>query len=139
MTESGVAAATKVAPASGRVWSAFIGGSWAGPSGSGDTFIVDEPATGLPLATVAASDATTVAAAVADSRRAYEQAWRETTPRERSAYMRAVAAVIRDHAEELAELEAREVGKPRRDALRFDISYCSAAFDYYGGLTETLQ
>ena len=40
--------------------------------------------------------------------------------------MRAVAAVIRDHAEELAELEAREVGKPRRDALRFDISYASA-------------
>ena len=53
--------------------------------------------------------------------------------------MRAVAAVIRDHAEELAELEAREVGKPRRDALRFDISYSSSAFDYYGGLAETLH
>ncbi|MDX6344201.1 MAG: betaine-aldehyde dehydrogenase, partial [Trebonia sp.] len=90
-------------------------------------------------ATVTASDAATVAAAVADSRRAYEQAWRGTTPRERSAYMRAVASVIRDHAEELAELEAREVGKPRRDALRFDVSYSSAAFDYYGGLAETLH
>ena len=139
MTESGVAAATEVAPASGGAWSAFIGGAWACPSGSGDTFIVDQPATGLPLATVAASDAATVAAAVADSRRAYEQAWRGTTPRERSAYMRAVAAVIRDHAAELAELEAREVGKPRRDALRFDVSYSSAAFDYYGGLAETLH
>jgi acyl-CoA reductase-like NAD-dependent aldehyde dehydrogenase len=53
---------------------------------------------------------------------------RRTTPRERSAYLRAVAAVIRDHAGELAELEAREVGKPRRDALRFDVSYCSAAW-----------
>ena len=72
MTESGVTAASEVAPASGRTWSAFIGGSWTGPAGSGETFIVDEPATGLPLATVTASDAATVAAAVADSRRAYE-------------------------------------------------------------------
>jgi acyl-CoA reductase-like NAD-dependent aldehyde dehydrogenase len=60
---------------------------------------------------------------------AYEQEWRRTTPRERSAYLRAAAGVIRNHAEELAELEAREVGKPRRDALRFDVSYSSAAFD----------
>ena len=139
MTESGVTAATEGPVASGRVWSAFIGGSWAGRSGTGDSFIVDEPATGAPLAVVTASDAAVTAAAVADSRRAYEQEWRRTTPRERSAYMRAVAAVIRDHAEELAELEASEVGKPRRDALRFDISYASSAFDYYGGLAETLH
>ena len=126
MAESSVTAAPEGALASGRVWSAFIGGSWAGRAGTGDTFIVDEPATGAPLAVVAGSDAAVTAAAVADSRRAYEQEWRRTTPRERSAYMRAVAAVIRDHAEELAELEAREVGKPRRDALRFEISYASA-------------
>jgi hypothetical protein len=100
MTESGVAAATEGTLTSGRTWSAFIGGSWAGPSGTGDTFIVDEPATGTPLAAVAASDAATTAAAVADSRWAFEQKWRRTTPRERSAYLRAVAAVIRDHAEE---------------------------------------
>src|SRR6266576_1123455 len=53
--------------------------------------------------------------------------------------LRQVAATIRAHAEELAELEAREVGKPRRDALRFDVSYCSAGFDYYAGLGETLH
>jgi len=139
MTDSSVAAVGEEMLAEVRAWSAFIGGSWTGPSGAGGVFVVDEPATGRPLATVAASDAATVAAAVADSRRAFEQDWRRTTPRERSAYLRAVAAVIRDHAAELAELEAREVGKPRRDALRFDVSYSSSAFDYYGGLTETLH
>ena len=123
MRESAVAAATEGAVNTGvragvvglyrRLLGRFVR--------AGDTFIVDEPATGLPLAAVAASDAATAAAAVADSRRAYEQAWRGTTPREQSAYMRAVAAVIRGHAEEFAELEAREVGKPRRDALRFDL------------------
>ena len=139
MTESGAAAVTEQTLAPDRPWAAFIGGSWAGSPGAGGTFVVDEPATGAPLATVAASDAAITAAAVADSRRAYEQEWRRTTPRERSACLRAVAGVIRDHAEELAELEAREVGKPRRDALRFDVSYSSAAFDYYGGLAETLH
>src|SRR6202021_918814 len=80
MTESGVTTATEGALASGRVWSAFIGGSWAGRSGTGESFIVREPATGAPLAVVAASDAAVTAAAVADSRRAYEQEWRRTTP-----------------------------------------------------------
>ena len=70
MTDSDVAAAAQEAAAIGRTWSAFIGGSWVG-SGTGDVFVVDEPATGAPLATVAASDAATVTAAVADSRRAF--------------------------------------------------------------------
>jgi acyl-CoA reductase-like NAD-dependent aldehyde dehydrogenase len=88
MTESGVAAVPEGTLASSREWSAFVGGSWTGSSGTGDAFIVDEPATGAPLAAVVASDAATTAAAVTDSRRAYEQEWRRTTPRERSAYLR---------------------------------------------------
>lgn len=76
--------------------------------------------------------------AVADARRAFP-AWRDTPPRERGRLLRLVAAKIRAHADELAELEAREVGKPRRDALRFDVSYCSAGFDYYAGIGETLH
>ena len=53
--------------------------------------------------------------------------------------MRLVAERIRSNVEELAELEAREVGKPRRDALRFDVSFSHAAFDYFAGLAETLH
>ena len=53
--------------------------------------------------------------------------------------MRQVAARIRDHVDELAELEAREVGKPRRDAQRFDVSFSHAGFDYFAGLADTLH
>ena len=53
--------------------------------------------------------------------------------------MREVAARIRDHVDELAELEAREVGKPRRDAQRFDVSFSHAGFDYFAGLADTLH
>jgi acyl-CoA reductase-like NAD-dependent aldehyde dehydrogenase len=123
---------------SARTWSAYVGGGWA-PDADAPRFAVREPATGQLLAMVEASTDAAVASAVADSRRAFDTAWRHTTPRDRAGLLRQVAAVIRDHAGELAESEAREVGKPKRDALRFDISYCSAAFDYYAGLAETLH
>jgi acyl-CoA reductase-like NAD-dependent aldehyde dehydrogenase len=121
-------------------WRAFIDGSWV-PAGdpAGGAFDVLEPATGELLARVAAASDAVTDQAVVSARRAFEQTWRHTTPRERARLLREVAAVIREHAGELAELEAREVGKPRRDALRFDLSYCSAGFDYYGGLAETLH
>jgi acyl-CoA reductase-like NAD-dependent aldehyde dehydrogenase len=125
-----------------RTWSAYVGG-WA-PEADAPRFAVHEPATGQALAMVEASSDAAVARAVADSRRAYDAGWRHTTPRDRAGLLREAAAVIRAHAGELADSEAREVGKPRRAALRcaalrFDISYCSAAFDYYAGLAETLH
>lgn len=120
-----------------RVWSSFVGGRFVEP-GAAATFAVHEPATGAELGRVAAADAEVVDEAVRDARRAF-LTWRRRTPRERAGIMRQVAARIREHADELAELEAREVGKPRRDAARFDISYSSTGFDYYAGLAETLH
>ncbi len=102
------------------------------------TFAVIEPATGGELARVVAGDDALVDAAVAAARRAFG-AWRALAPRERGRLLRLVAAVIRDHLDELAELEAREVGKPRRDALRFDLSFCHAGYDYFAGLADTLH
>ena len=118
-------------------WGAFIGGAFA-DAGDEETFAVTEPATGREIARVVSGGAALADRAVAAARRAYP-GWRDTPPRERGRLLRQVAATIRAHADELAELEAREVGKPRRDALRFDVSYCSAGFDYYAGLGETLH
>ena len=120
-----------------RTWGAFIGGDWV-PIGERETFAVAEPATGAELARVVSGDAALVADAVADSRRAFAR-WRALPPRERGRLLRLVAATIREHLDELAELEAREVGKPRRDALRFDLSFCHAGYDYYAGLADTLH
>jgi acyl-CoA reductase-like NAD-dependent aldehyde dehydrogenase len=117
-------------------WGAFIDGAFL-DVGSAETFAVTEAATGELLARVASSAADVVDAAVA-SARAARPAWCALSPRERGAYLRRVAEVIRSNADELAELEAREVGKPKRDAERFDVSFSSAAFDFFGGLTETL-
>jgi acyl-CoA reductase-like NAD-dependent aldehyde dehydrogenase len=137
-------ASTSVARASSRradselrVWGAYVGGGWV-DIGDRQTFGVVEPATGREIARVVNGDERLVAEAVADSRRAFA-GWRALAPRERGRLLRLVAAKIREHLDELADLEAREVGKPRRDALRFDLSFCHAGYDYYAGLADTLH
>lgn len=125
-------------PLTRQVWSAYIDGAFV-DAGDLPTFPVHEAATGEVLARVAPADEQVVDRAVRSARAAYENDWRHRTPRERSGIMRKVAAHIRKHADELAELEAREVGKPRRDAARFDVSFASTGFDYYASLAETLH
>ncbi|MHB1251153.1 MAG: aldehyde dehydrogenase family protein [Acidimicrobiales bacterium] len=120
------------------VWGSFIGGSFV-DAGDSSTFEVLESVNGEVLARVVVADEDVVARAVADSRRAYEDVWRHLSPRERGALMRQVAARIRDHAEELAELCAREVGKPKRDALRVDVMSSHTSFDYYAGIADTIH
>ena len=120
MTIDTVQAAPDATDPGRGVWGSFVGGRWLAPEGS-DLFDVFEPSTGQRLAQVVVADADLVDLAVTDARRAYDDVWRHLTPRERGVLLRQVAAKIRDNAEELGELEAREDGKPRRDALRFDV------------------
>ena len=101
-----------------------------------ETFEVLEAANATPLARVAIASDEIVDRAVKDSRRAYEEVWRYLSPKERGALMREVAVRIRANADELAELCAREVGKPKRDALRIDVLSCHSSFDYYAGITD---
>lgn len=124
-------------PLARRRWNCFIDGQFL-PDGSRDVFDVHESATGEVLATVEAADEVVVDAAVASAAKA-QRAWAALSPRERGTVLRQVADRIRAHADELATLEAREVGKPKRDAGRFDVSFSHAAFDYFAGLADTLH
>src|ERR687891_604062 len=62
---------------------------------------------------------------------------RRVAPGERAALLRAVAAGVRDRADELARLEARNVGKPISDA-RGEVGMVADVFDYYAGAPERL-
>ncbi len=120
------------------LWGAFIDGAWALPDGAA-TYDVHEASSGAVLARVAVAERDLVDRAVLSARHAYETIWRDLSPRERAGYLRQVAAVIRDHAEELAELCAREVGKPKRDALLVDVVSSHTNFDYYAGIADTIH
>lgn len=88
----------------------------------GKTFATLNPATGQPLARIAECAAVDVDKAVAAAREAFDNGpWPRMSPAERKTVLQRFAAVIEANAEELAELEALEAGKPISDALGIDL------------------
>jgi acyl-CoA reductase-like NAD-dependent aldehyde dehydrogenase len=97
---------------------------------------VVEPATEQVMAELPKAGVEEADAAIERAREAFA-AWRRVAPGERAALMRAVAAGVRDRADELARLEARNVGKPISDA-RGEVGMVADVFDYYAGAPERL-
>jgi betaine-aldehyde dehydrogenase len=95
-----------------------------------------EPATERVLATVPRAGVEELDAAVERARRAFP-AWRAVSPAARAAHLHALADVLADHHEELAQLEARNAGKPIADA-RGEMEMVIATFRYYAGAPERL-
>jgi betaine-aldehyde dehydrogenase len=96
-------------------------------------FEVHQPATGEVLARVAGADTQTLDSAVQQAQKGFE-IWRQRSARERGKLLRQVADHIRAHADEIADLECAEVGKPRAQARSFDLEICIGVFDYFGSL-----
>src|SRR5918999_1533479 len=78
---------------------------------NGELTELTEPATGQPLAKVALAGERDVDRAVEAARAALEGDWGKTPPTERSRLLHALADAIVANRKELAELEARNVGK----------------------------
>ena len=99
-----------------------------------NTLPVIEPANERVLAEVAQTDASGAAEAVGRAVAAYP-AWRAVEPRDRSLLLTRVSGLIEERLERLAELEARNAGKPINDA-RAEISIAADTFRYYAGAPE---
>ena len=134
---------TRTAPGGGesmadrKVWKAIIGGSPRDGS-AGESFPVHEPATGEAFAEVVTCNETDVDVAVSTAGRAYEENWRWRTPRERGQLLLKLARLIEEHADELAELETREMGKPLEQSRQFDVRFAHGVCEYFGGLADKL-
>jgi len=90
----------------------FIDGEHVEPA-SGRTMPVFNPATGQEIAQAPDSDATDVDRAVAAARAAFEDgSWSNATPGERSLALYRLADALEENADELAELESANAGKP---------------------------
>ena len=55
--------------------------------------------------------------------------WRKLTPVDRAPYLTKIAAKLRDHADELADLMTRETGKLLKDG-QTEVALCAALFDH---------
>ena len=101
------------------------------PAASGATFDDIDPATARPFATLARGDAEDVDRAVRAARTA-QPAWSELDAYERGRVLERLGELIETHAEELVALEARDVGKPLREAQR-DIALSVRTWIYFAG------
>lgn len=88
----------------------LIGGEWR-DSTSGETFDVENPATGEKLATLASANSEDATAAL-DAACAVQDEWARTTPRERAEILRRAFELVQERAEDFAALMTLEMGKP---------------------------
>jgi aldehyde dehydrogenase (NAD+) len=116
----------------------FINNKWR-PGESGRTIPVLAPADGQVFAAITAGNAADVDAAVKAARAAVEGgAWGKLSATERGRLLSKLAIAIADHADELARLEARDTGKPMRQA-RNDMIATARYFEYYGGAADKVH
>ncbi len=113
----------------------FVGGEWV--DADGGTMEVVNPATGETIAEVPRASAADVDRAVEAAQKALPE-WLETTPGERSALLLKLADVIEGHAEELAQLESQNVGKPLMVA-RDELPFCADNLRFFAGAARNLE
>jgi 1-pyrroline dehydrogenase len=114
----------------------FVGGEWV-EAVEGGTMEVLNPATGEVIAEVPSGTQADVDRAVEAAKKALPE-WLETTPGERQEALLKLAAVIEDNAEELAEIESRNVGKPLSYA-RDEMPVSADNIRFFAGAARTLE
>jgi phenylacetaldehyde dehydrogenase len=110
----------------------FIDGQWT-DAASGKTFETPNPATGETLARVAEGDAEDINRAVRAARGAFDGEWSRLTPSDRGRIIWRIGDLILEHAEELAQLESLDNGKPYAVALGADVPLAADLFHYMAG------
>lgn len=108
------------------------------PAADGATFGVIEPATGKPFAEVAQAGVEDARRAVQLAYRAFEEgSWPRLSATERGRVLQRTATLVRERLEALALIEARNAGKPIRDA-RGEIGLVANVFEYWGGAANKI-
>ena len=114
----------------------FVGGEWVDAL-EGRTMEVLNPATGETIAHVPACTAADVDRAVEAAAKALPE-WLDSTPAERSSLLLGLADVLDANAEELAQIESRNVGKPLPYA-RDELPICADNLRFFAGAARILE
>src|ERR671918_2084806 len=114
----------------------FVGGEFV-EGAKGEWQGVLNPATGEVIAEVPECSEEDVDEAVRAARSAFE-GWFETTPAERSEMLHGLADMLEEHAEELAQAESRNVGKPIASA-REELPYIVDNLRFFAGAGRLLE
>jgi betaine-aldehyde dehydrogenase len=104
----------------------------------GATAPVVNPATGEQIAEMPLSSEADVDRAVEAARRAFDD-WADATPAERAGALLKLADRIEEHAEELADLEAADAGKPRHAFFEDEIPFLVDNLRFFAGAARCLE
>ena len=115
----------------------LIGGNWK-PATSGETLPLINPSDGSELCQIARGGEQEINAAVKAARVASDGEWGRMTALERGRILRRLGQLVLERVDELAVLEAMDVGKPltkaRADAVAL-ARYC----EFYGGAADKVM
>jgi aldehyde dehydrogenase (NAD+) len=115
----------------------FIGGRWL-PAQDGRTLEVVSPADGQAFDRIPRGGTLEVDQAVAAARQALDGPWGRLTATERGRVLVKIAESVLAHEEELAQIEARDTGKPMSTA-RNDIRVLARYFEFYGHAADKVH
>ena len=106
-------------------------------AGEGPAWTVLNPALGTALAQINEATEAQVDSAVRAADQAFDS-WSQTSPKDRSQALLALADAIEAHGDELARLESQNCGKPLSAALNDEIPAIADVFRYFAGAARCL-
>jgi betaine-aldehyde dehydrogenase len=115
----------------------FIDGQFTDPA-EGRTSAVLNPATGEEIAQAPESTKADVDRAVAAARAAFD-GWSRTTPGERALALLRIADALEEHADEIAELESANAGKPIQAFKGDEIPFMVDNLRFFAGAARCLE
>jgi betaine-aldehyde dehydrogenase len=115
----------------------FIDGESVDPV-EGQTEEVINPSTGEVIAEAPLSTKEDVDRAVAAARKAFET-WSVMTPGDRASGLLKLADAIEEHAEEFADLESADAGKPRKAFLEDEIPASADNLRFFAGAARNME
>ncbi|MDA8745956.1 aldehyde dehydrogenase family protein [Rubripirellula amarantea] len=117
----------------------LIDGRWV-TAKSGKNFDVFDPATDEVVAQVAEGDAADIDLAVTAARKAFDSGlWSKMTPSQRGQLIWKVGELIEQNADELAQLETLDNGKPFNVAKAADVALAADMFRYMAGWATKIE
>jgi betaine-aldehyde dehydrogenase len=118
--------------------SLYVNGEFGRPESTGVIDVIN-PATSEVIGRVPDAGAPDVDRAVAAARAAFDDGgWTSTTAQDRGRMLFRLAEAVRARADELADLETRNTGKPIVES-EFDVADVATCFEYYGGLATKIH
>ena len=118
----------------------LVGGEWEKPQ-SGRYYDAFNPSDGSVVAEFALAGKADMDRAIDVARDAFEGGeWSQLSFEKRAAVLKGAAEIMAQRAEELAQLESANCGKPIRQASFFDVPIATSCIQYYAALRpETLR